>query len=167
MTMAGLPSNPSEAVRKINPHLYPMNTLDAGERAQGAPERPQPVSEATILLKGDRASVMAWKPEDNLNLTERRYLAKLRERHADQAIGIQCITLRLSKDLRYTPDICLYNDSMRFLRFIEVKGPHRFREKGILKVKMAARLYPQFDFWLCEWDLGGNKAWKETLLSKT
>jgi hypothetical protein len=138
--------------------------LDAGERTQGAPERPQPVSEA-LPRKGDRASVIAWKPEDGLNKTELRYLAMLRARYDESTIGIQDIRLRLSKSLHYTPDLYLIDCDGGDLRIVfwEVKGPHRFRREGITRVKMAARLYPQFDFWLCEWD---GREWKETLLSK-
>ena len=45
---------------------------------------------------------------------------------------------------------------------MEVKGPHRFREKGIAKAALAAKTYPMFRFALFDWTKEG---WKESVLS--
>jgi hypothetical protein len=85
-------------------------------------------------------------------------VAVLRTRYPDP--GIQNITLRLSDDLRYTPDL---NSNQLPLVFFETKGLHRFREKGILKLRWAAKEYPFFDFYLVTW---GDNGWIETLMPK-
>jgi hypothetical protein len=72
----------------------------------------------------------------------------------------QAITLRLDAPFRsYRPDFAFTNAQQLWL--VEVKGPHRFREKGIAKAALAAKTYPMFTFLLAEWD---GKQWKETVL---
>lgn len=93
---------------------------------------------------------------------------KLETRYRDYLASVvpykileQAITLALDPPFKsYRPDLA-YCDTNGELRFFEVKGPHRFREKGIAKAALAAKTYPMFKFYLCEWK---EKKWKETIL---
>ena len=95
-----------------------------------------------------------------LNKTECRWLEILTSRGV---VGVmaQAITLRLDPPFQsYRPDLAYLGASG--LTFVECKGPHRFREKGIAKAALAAKTYPQFRFELVEWT---GSEWKESVLS--
>lgn len=147
--MTGIPDNPSESFKRRNPHLYPPNLR------QNRSETHQNVSDHTKIPT--RAS-KRLKP----------LLNKLETRHRDILVGMgikvleQAITLRLDPPYRsYTPDLAYVGDDG--LTLLEIKGPHRFREKGIAKAALAAKTYPMFDFILVEWTK--DKRWKLTGLS--
>lgn len=81
------------------------------------------------------------------------------------------MTLKLSNRVKYTPDFDVSREIDSGdgpmgceVTFYETKGPHRFREKGILKLKWAAKEYPHFDFVLVTYDKDGG--WKEELIAK-
>lgn len=80
--------------------------------------------------------------ESKLNQTEKRYLGWLRAQ-GDLWIGIQCFTLRLGHDCRYTPDFWALD--AQGLRAIDTKGKHTW-EDSIIKLRLAARLFPFFRF---------------------
>lgn len=76
--------------------------------------------------------------ESKLNKLETAYLAWLRAQ-GDDWIGIQCITLKLAHDCRYTPDFWAFD--LTGLRAIDVKGPHTW-EDSLIKLRVAARMFP-------------------------
>ncbi len=87
-------------------------------------------------------------PKPLLNVTEQKYYDRLAQFYK---VFKQAITLRMDPPFaRYTPDLA-YIDSRGALVFVEVKGPHRFREKGIAKAALAAKTYPMLRFELAEW----------------
>ena len=95
-----------------------------------------------------------------LNGLETKWLGMLEGRGV---IGImkQAIALRLDPPFTsYRPDLAYLGQSGLVL--VEIKGPHRFREKGIAKAALAAKTYPQFRFELAEWT---GSEWKESVLS--
>lgn len=95
-----------------------------------------------------------------LNATEDEW-ARLLGMQGVTGIMKQAITLRMDPPYKsYRPDLAYIGKYG--LTFVEVKGPHRFREKGIAKAALAAKTYPQFRFELAEWT--GSK-WKESVLS--
>jgi hypothetical protein len=57
--------------------------------------------------------------------------------------GFEEITLKLAPDTRYTPDFWEMDDD-DVLAFDEVKG--FWRDDAKVKIKMAAKLFPQFRF---------------------
>lgn len=154
----------SESFRKLNPKLFGVSGGD-GDRP-GLARADRPPETAGDKIASDRARIKdkptdTFKsPEQKLNKLETRWLAVLRTRYSNP--GIQNITLRLSHNLRYTPDL---NSNQLPLVFFETKGLHRFREKGILKLKWAAKEYPFFDFVLVTWDKDSGQ-WSETLMPK-
>jgi hypothetical protein len=65
---------------------------------------------------------------------------------------MQAITLTIANGVKYTPDaFCANRADFRTHCTcgvcVEVKGPHRF-DGSIEKLKMAARAWPEFEFWL-------------------
>lgn len=154
----------SESFRKLNPKIFGVSGTAENRRRS-----PNPEGESQSIRAGNREvydSPTGTKfPEEKLNQLERRWLAVLRTRHDE--IGIQNITLRLTNGVRYTPDLNVWissNCPHRRLTFYETKGPHRFREKGILKLMLASKCYPYFDFVLVEYDK--DTGWRETIIAK-
>lgn len=84
--------------------------------------------------------------ESRLNKLETRYLEWLRAQ-GDHWIGIQCITLKLAHDCRYTPDF--WGFDLTGLRAIDVKGPHTW-EDSLIKLRVAARMFPWIRFLLAK-----------------
>lgn len=82
-----------------------------------------------------------------MNKTEAAFEAYLKARYdpEDWALGSQNITLQLGNGVRYTPDFNAFSrrGDMRPM-FWEVKG--HMRDDAAVKLKVAAALYPQFDF---------------------
>lgn len=78
----------------------------------------------------------------SLNKTEKAYHEWLLGQDY-QWVGVQCITLKLGDDCRYTPDFfCL--DQHGELIAKEVKG--FWRDDAKVKIKVAARMFPFIRF---------------------
>lgn len=102
-------------------------------------------------------------PKPLLNKLESAWLAWFKATHAEVVLT-QAITLRLDPPFTsYRPDFAYMDLSHGELVLVEVKGQHRFREKGIAKVALAAKTYPLFTFVLYERVDG---YWKSTVMSK-
>lgn len=144
--MKTIPQNVSESVRRINPHLYAPGTI---------------AHAATNSFLGQIEAENPRKPrapKPLLNQTEARYCTILES----QGLKVlkQAITLHLDPPFkRYTPDLAYVSNGLVLL---EVKGSHRFREKGIAKAALAAKTYPEFRFELAEWT---GSEWKVSVLS--
>ena len=81
-----------------------------------------------------------------MNRTERlfaEYLQKQLDEHKIFSFAFEPVTLRLAKDLRYTPDFfCHELDGT--ITFYEVKG--FWRDDALAKIKMASEKFPLFRF---------------------
>lgn len=87
-------------------------------------------------------SVSESTDESKLNKTERAYLAVLRsQRH--QNVRVQAITLKLADDCRLTVDFTYLTKEGEMV-FVDVKGWQR--EDALIKMKVAARQFPEFRF---------------------
>lgn len=86
--------------------------------------------------------------ESRLNKLETSYLSWLRAQ-GDNWIGIQCITLKLAHDCRFTPDFWGFDKTG--LRAIDVKGPHVW-EDSLIKLRVAARMFPWIRFLIAKRD---------------
>lgn len=81
-----------------------------------------------------------------LNKTETLWKAEL-ERRGHKIILVQALTFRLGDGLTYRPDLVTVSTSFGVtFTCYETKAPHRFAEKGIVKVKAAAKQYPFIRF---------------------
>lgn len=115
--------------------------MHAGEDGEACPKR----------------AALAMRPtadEAKLNQTERRYLVTLRDQRPEPHdwIGVQCVTLKLADDTRYTPDF--WTLTRGELVAHEVKGGFT-RDDAWVKLKVAARLYPFIRFRLARYEKGG------------
>ena len=115
------------------------------QNAKAAPPEPEPAM-----------TVQPTTDEARLNKTERAYLARLRGLGCYPWVGVQCITLKLGDDCRYTPDFWVLDPDGN-LGAREVKG--FFRDDAKVKIKVAARLYPWIKFVVVKKDkLGWNES---------
>jgi len=102
-----------------------------------SPVKPSADKNAITMAKESRVST----DEDKLNKLERAYLAYLRSQGFTW-IGIQNVTLKLAHDCRLTVDFVVFD--ARGGIFIDVKGFQR--EDALIKMKIAARLFPFWTF---------------------
>ncbi len=130
--------------------------LDAGESAKSTTDnrREQETPPDTADIARVEFLPQMTTDEYKLNKTEARWLDVLRFRDY-QCLRIQSFTLKLAADLRFTPDFSAIVDGR--MTFWEVKGGF-IREDGWIKLKTAARLYPEFTFVMAQykggaWDL--------------
>lgn len=127
----------------------------AREDAARHQQREAPVPAPNKFIKGDRLSgktlcevflnerIARYIPgEDKLNKTEKAYLNHLLCLNV-LCLHVQEITLKLADDCRLTPDFS-YRDEMGKLVFVDVKGFQR--EDALIKMKVAARRFPDFKF---------------------
>ncbi len=114
---------------------------------------------ATQLITANGFALAPSKDEAKLNRTERAYLAVLRSHPAVTWIGIQSFTLKLADDCRLTPDFSTLDRGGK-LTLIDVKGFQR--EDALIKMKVAARMFPMFTFVIAKRD-GGD--WKTQIVS--
>lgn len=106
-----------------------------GGQASVKPGMPGPSTEAP------RLSVST--DEEKLNKTERAFLEYLRYTMHVRCLHIQAVTLKLAFDCRLTPDFSYYSQDEQ-LTFIDVKGFQR--EDALIKMKVAARTFPEWRF---------------------
>lgn len=104
---------------------------------------PTPASRSAMLLTS-----LACKPsadEAKLNRLERAYLALLRANAAYAWVGVQCVTLKLGDDCRYSPDFVTIGVGGEAWAH-ECKG--FMRDDALVKLKVAARKFPWINFCL-------------------
>ncbi len=94
-----------------------------------------------------------------LNKTEQKYWEKLKANFPDARH--HAIKLQLAEKCWYTPDFH-YVSTIEGLVFIEVKGGFE-RDDAIVKLKTAARLFPQFTFIKAKYVKG---QWTETIMPR-
>lgn len=92
-----------------------------------------------------------------LNKTEALYYWYLKNSPLYKWVGVQCVTLKLGDDTRYTPDfICI--DNLGDMVAVEVKG--FWRDDAKVKIKVAARMFPFIQFEVIQ--KGKNDVWIRT-----
>lgn len=123
--MSHLPSNPTESFKRVNPAIY-------GEIPEVSP---------VITSLGTAFSTAASTDVSKLNKTERAYHEYLKLKRYDW-LGVQCVTLKLADDCRLTPDFAYITNGMFYL--VDVKGFQR--EDALIKMKVAARMFPWAQF---------------------
>jgi len=126
----------------------------------GSVERDSPLASPPPQAACARQPARILSAEDKLNQTERMFLVLLRAQYGPSCVRIQSIRLELAPNCCYTPDFSVWREKQ--LTFYEVKGAF-IRDDAIVKLKTAARLYPEFDFYLCQWK---NHRWTERWIPK-
>lgn len=125
------------------PKGAPKEAIQGPKKVKVAPDSPKPVkTEGTGFVAPPAFAVGQSTDEKKLNKTEAAYLALLRTQ-GHLWLGIQCVTLKLADDCRFTPDFAYINHEGRFT-LVDVKGFQR--EDALIKAKVAARLFPWASF---------------------
>lgn len=110
---------------------------------KGDPMRPAPLSTAREMMAVNRhLEIRPTSDEAKLNKLEKAYRVYLIGLQP-QWFGVQCITLKLGHDCRYTPDFWALDE--QGLRAIDTKGKHVW-EDSIIKMRVAARMFPFIRF---------------------
>ena len=81
-----------------------------------------------------------------MNKTEKEfahYLQKQLDEHKIFSFAFEPVTLKLAKDLRYTPDFMVHEIDGS-ITYYEVKG--FWRDDALAKIKMASEKFPLFRF---------------------
>lgn len=127
------------------PKGAPKEAIRSPKRVKVAVDGPRPVkTEGTGFAAPPAFAVGQSTDEKKLNKTEAAYLALLRGM-GHHWLGIQCVTLKLADDCRFTPDFAFVDAGGRF-HFIDVKGFQR--EDALLKIKFAARHFPWASYYI-------------------
>lgn len=102
-------------------------------------------------------------PKDNLNKTEKEFLARLRSGEFGNFtwIGIQAITMRLGFDCRYTPDFNTISEAGKMWHW-EVKGAHCWDDAKV-KIKSVASQYP---FWTFVFAQKKDGVWTDKIMPR-
>jgi hypothetical protein len=93
-----------------------------------------------------------------MNGTERRRAIELEAKKRDGQIRewrFEQVTLKLAPDCRYTPDFYVIENDGR-VRMEETKG--HWRDDAKVKIRLAARLFPEFEFVALLWS---KDHWKQ------
>ncbi len=83
-----------------------------------------------------------------MNQTEASYAESLQVRKLASEIidwQFEAITFKLADGCRYTPDFAVWRHDGT-MEFVDCKGGGPIDPKSIVKVKVAAERFPQFDF---------------------
>lgn len=134
--------------------------LDAHNARVANPAMSQvPATENAITRQIDLSS-RPNTDEEKLNKTERAYLWHLRKLNVPN-LRIQQMILKLADDCRLTVDFTYVNANGRLV-FVDVKGGF-WREDAKIKIKVAARMYPEFVFVVATRDKTGQ--WNEQIIN--
>lgn len=133
----------------------------------GAQCRLTPMHHGMIPCKFDATP----KPETKKAPRSNIFRSKAESRYAEYLEGLRMageivrweyepISMVCGEGITYKPDfmvVALHKHSGVYINgveFHEAKGPHRFAEKGIIKLRAAAKLYPEFKFVLAKYNRG-------------
>ena len=137
--MSSIPSNPSDTLRRLNPHLY-------GSHPQG---------KTLCEVSADEPKMLRQSSKPKLNKTEADYGRRLRMAHPEAWVTEQAVTFRIGNGVRYTPDFTVFHPFGGGVDCHEVKG--YMRDDAAVKLKVAASEYP-FVKWTLAWK--SNHQWQ-------
>lgn len=132
--MANLPTNPSETLRKLNPHLYGA-AVALVEKIATPKER---------RIRQDHKPLL-----NKLETEAQEYLQRV---HPNVKFVPQGKRFRLANGVWYKPDFTAIVDGVE--RCWEIKGPHAWRG-GKENLKCAASAWPQ-TLWTLLWKENGQ-----------
>ncbi len=136
-------------------HPLAIAHLEHGKDMRLAAQGGETVPDRRVSLKGDCSG-----QAQTLNKTEQRYWDILQSRLGIYRAAHHTIKLQLAEKCWYTPDFSFMD--ARGLVFVETKGAFE-RDDAIVKLKTAARLFPQFTFIKAKFVKG---KWTETVMPK-
>lgn len=102
---------------------------------------------ASVIVRGDK---MPNKTELRF---EQDYLKTWKMTGIIERYAFESVTLKLAAGLRYTPDWRAVDPTSR-IQFYEIKGGGPMKDDAVSKLKSAATMYPEYEFWLYRWIKG-------------
>ena len=131
----------------------PLSCLSASAQAQALAklaelDRPPVIAPEQADAIAERSQ---WAPYRNK--TEWRFAAWLADHYSVATIAYECLKIQIGtingKPSWYMPDFVRVSVTGE-INIYEVKGGHRFREKGIERLRNAASRWPGWTWWLAE-----------------
>jgi hypothetical protein len=131
----------------------PLSCLSASAQAQALAklaelDRPPVITPEQADAIAERSQ---WAPYRNK--TEWRFAAWLADHYSVATIAYECLKIQIGtingKPSWYMPDFVRVSVTGE-INIYEVKGGHRFREKGIERLRNAASRWPGWTWWLAE-----------------
>jgi|GEM_PF-5602320 len=106
------------------------------------------IGQGKVVMEDDRP-LATWKSRYRSKL-EADYAAFLAVQPDVLAWDYEAVSVVIGAACRYTPDfrVIVRGEVRPHFQMHEVKGPHRHREKGIVKLKAAAKQYPEYEWFL-------------------
>lgn len=134
------------------PHLVPKDAVPASETPQERSEGPgsikvPPGSDGSVI--GQKKRIRQGLPKQNR--WELEWQLKLNAL-PHLTVAYHAMKLQLASGCWYEPDIVAWDINLSRLLVYEVKG--FARDDAIVKLKVAARVYPWISFWLVWKDKG-------------
>jgi hypothetical protein len=112
-------------------------------------------SEAFIKLNLEKCEIPMFtlkmkspKKPVRMNKTEEYFESYLKALYPNHKVLFACYTIKLGDDVRYTPDFCAMHISARDVDFFEVKNENRLFKKELVKVRIAATMFPWHNFYI-------------------
>ena len=145
----------------INGQYYAKGTKEA--KAQQATARHLGKAGDGVAIQDAQRDfgTAATMRQTSLNKTEQRYFQILQMRFPNGYVQAHTIKLQLAEKCWYTPDFS-YTLPTGALVFVETKGGFE-RDDAIVKLKTAARQFPQFTFIKAKYVKG---KWTEQVMPK-
>lgn len=142
-----LPTRVSDAVRRLNPHLFGGASISSTANEASKVNTPR--------IRQNRGP--------KLNKTEAAFYEYLRAKYPTNEVEPHAITLVLANGCKYTPDIVVWvgdvDEPDSTVSMYEVKGKHAW-DDAIVKLKVAKRRFPGFGFWLVDRDDSQPGGWR-------
>lgn len=132
---------PTEMIKSQNIH---KTALEAAAEVFESKGSLGPIQQENVVKSFPTLKMKPSNDEAKLNKTERAWLDELRIRNP-KFLGVQSMTFKLGDDCRYTPDFVEISQEDKFIAW-EVKG--FMRDDALVKLKVAARMFPFLDFYI-------------------
>lgn len=136
----------------------------------GAANGPISVEEFNARFAGGKAKLARGRSRGakptGMNKTERAYSMRLQLLVDTKRVewwGFELVKLKLTDLTFYTPDFFVQLPD-GVMEFHEIKGGQGFEDDALVKIKMAAELYPMFVF--RSFIRTPNDGWKERVFTK-
>lgn len=97
-----------------------------------------------------------------LNKTEQRFFDYLKTKHPEDSIRAKPMTFQLCNGVVFKPDVSRYAKEQCRYHMFDVKGPQQIQDDAAVKIKMAAKEWPEVSWWLA-WETALN-VWQVQLI---
>lgn len=126
-------------------------------------KRQPPLTLPATKMKGVKSVIRQSSRQPNKTEIrfEQEYLKLWIAQEQIETYDYEVVTLKIANGCRYTPDwfVEAYEDRFKLgrnkLQFYEIKARDMIWDDAIVKIKVAASKFPQFEFYLCAYSKTG------------